>query len=66
MKQYKTICDVISVINVMIAEAPLPNKEKRQLADIAARLEQLPEAIATGHTIVASSGVYPQNRIRGV
>jgi len=50
----------------MIAEAPLPNKEKRQLADIAARLEQLPEAIATGHTIVASSGVYPQNRIRGV
>jgi hypothetical protein len=39
--KYKTIDDVISDLNVMITEAPLPNKEKRQLADIVGQLEQI-------------------------
>ena len=45
--KYKTIGDVISDLNVMIAEAPLPNKERGQLADIVGKLEQLPEAVRT-------------------
>tara|TARA_Y100000310_G_C20623474_1_gene784580 strand:+ start:221 stop:418 length:198 start_codon:yes stop_codon:yes gene_type:complete len=39
--QYKTIDDVISDLNVMITEAPLPHKEKCQLADIVGQLEQI-------------------------
>jgi len=45
MKQYKTIDDVISDLNLMITEAPLPNKEKRQLADIVRQLEQVTETV---------------------
>lgn len=45
MKQYKTIDDVISDLNLMIVEAPLPNKEKRQLEDVAVQLEQLSETV---------------------
>ena len=43
--QYKTIGDVISDLNAMIVEAPLPNKEKCQLEDVSAQLEQLPETV---------------------
>mgnify|MGYP004457550177 FL=1 len=45
MKQYKTVSDVISDLNIMIVEAPLPNKEKCQLADIVAQLEQITETV---------------------
>ena len=43
--QYKTIDDVISDLNVMITEAPLPNKEKCQLADIVGQLKQITEPV---------------------
>ena len=47
MGQYKTVSDVISDLNVMIAESPLPTKVVAQLADIVGKLEQLPEAVRT-------------------
>ncbi|MAH45821.1 hypothetical protein CMI37_08315 [Candidatus Pacearchaeota archaeon] len=45
MSSYKTISGVISDINVMIAESPLPNKVKYQLTNIVKDLEQLPEVV---------------------
>ena len=45
--QYKTVNDVISDLNVMITESPLPTKVVSQLADIVGELEQLPETIKT-------------------
>jgi len=39
------VSDVISDLNIMIVEAPLPNKEKCQLADIVAQLEQITETV---------------------
>tara|TARA_Y100000310_G_scaffold343876_1_gene453637 strand:+ start:2474 stop:2671 length:198 start_codon:yes stop_codon:yes gene_type:complete len=42
--QYKSIDDVISDLNVMITEAPLPNKERCQLADIVGQLEGIPNS----------------------
>ena len=38
--EYKTVGDVISDLNVMIQEAPIPNKERCQLADIVSELKQ--------------------------
>jgi len=38
--EYKTVGDVISDLNVMIQEAPFPNKERCQLADIVSELKQ--------------------------
>ena len=32
--EYKQVSDTVSDLNVMIAEAPVDNKYKRQLADI--------------------------------
>jgi hypothetical protein len=43
--QYKTVSDVVSDLNVMIVEAPLPTKIKSQLANIVGELEQLPETL---------------------
>jgi hypothetical protein len=43
--QYKTIDDVISDLNVMIVEAPIPTKERCQLADIVGRLKQITEPV---------------------
>ena len=45
--QYKTVDDVISDLNAMIVEAPLPNKAKSQLADIVGNLEQIPKTVRT-------------------
>jgi len=45
MSSYKTIEDVVSDLNVMITEAPLPNKIKCELADIVGELEQLTETV---------------------
>ena len=47
MSGYKTISDVVSDLNVMITEAPLPNKIKCELADIVGELEQLPATVRT-------------------
>jgi hypothetical protein len=38
--EYKTVGDVISDLNVMIQEAPIPNKQRCQLADIVSELKQ--------------------------
>ena len=43
--QYKTIDDVISDLNVMIVEAPIPTKERCQLADIVGQLKQITEPV---------------------
>ena len=43
--QYKTIDDVISDLNVMIIEAPLPKKERHQLAEIVYQLDQITEPV---------------------
>ncbi len=45
MSSYKTISDVVSDLNVMVLEAPLPEKERAQLAEIAEQLLQIPETI---------------------
>ena len=45
MSSYKTISDVVSDLNVMVLEAPLPEKERAQLADIAEQLLPIPETI---------------------
>jgi hypothetical protein len=42
--EYKTVSDVISDLNVMVQEAPLPKKVKCQLADIVGELEEIPES----------------------
>jgi len=47
MSRYKTISEVVSDLNVMIVEAPLPTKTKSKLEDIVGELEQLPETIRT-------------------
>jgi hypothetical protein len=39
--EYKTVGDVISDLNVMIQEAPIPNKERCQLADIVGELKEI-------------------------
>ena len=43
--QYKTVDDVISDLNAMIVEAPLPNKAKSQLAEIVYQLDQITEPV---------------------
>jgi len=43
--QYKTIDDVISDLNVMITESPIPTKERCQLADIVGQLKQITEPV---------------------
>ena len=45
MSSYKTIEDVISDLNVMITEAPIPTKERCQLADIVGQLKQITEPV---------------------
>ena len=38
--EYKHVADVVSDLNVMIVEAPVDNKFKRQLADIVYEIER--------------------------
>ena len=38
--EYKQVSDAVSDLNVMIAEAPVDNKFKRQLADIVYEIER--------------------------
>ena len=43
--EYKKVSDVVTDINIMVQEAPLPNKVKRQLADIAYNLNRLTDEV---------------------
>ena len=39
--EYKTVDDVIRDLNVMIQEAPIPNKQRCQLAEIVSDLKHI-------------------------
>jgi hypothetical protein len=39
--EYKKVGDVISDLNVMIQEAPIPNKQRCQLAEIVSHLKNI-------------------------
>jgi hypothetical protein len=39
--KYRNVHDVISDLNVMIVEAPIPTKERCQIADIVGKLKQI-------------------------
>ena len=43
--EYKKVSDVVTDINTMVQKAPLPNKVKRQLADIVCGLNQLTDEV---------------------
>ena len=39
--EYKKVGDIISDLNVMIQEAPIPNKQRCQLAEIVSNLKYI-------------------------